>query len=126
MGRKRKKGKLSKFVAIPWELIDSEAWINLSNAARVALIHLKRKVNCPNPGEIYLSYNEMEKIMNRHTFSNAIKQLEEKGFIEVVKKGGLYRLRNAFKLSEKWRFFKTEISSAKNGTTTSAKSGTIE
>ena len=121
---RKKKNKLSRFVAIPWEIIDSQAWQNLTNASRVALIHLKRKVVKPNPGELSLSYQEMEKIMNRHTFSKALKQLENFGFIEKKQYGGLYRRRNFFKLSDKWRRY-GQPSSAKNGTVNGAKSGTV-
>jgi hypothetical protein len=118
-----KKNKLSRFVALPWEIIDSVAWQNLTNASRVALIHLKRKVVKPNPGEISLSYHEMEKIMNRHTFSKALKQLEAFGFITKEQYGGLYRKRNFFRLNEEWRRY-GQPSSAKSGTVTGAKNST--
>lgn len=121
MSRQRK-NKLSRFIALQWEIVDSPAWQYLSNASRVALIHLKRKVTKPNPGEISLSYGEMEKIMNRHTFSKALQQLEKTGFITKEQHGGLYRRRNFFRLSEGWR----KYSSAKSSTVTSAKNGTVE
>jgi DNA-binding transcriptional regulator YhcF (GntR family) len=123
MGRKR--NKLSRFVAIQWEIIDSEAWAALTNASRVAFVHLKRKVTNPNPGELSLSYNEMEKFMNRHTYAKALRELENVGFISKEQHGGLFRRRNFFKLSEEWRRYK-EKSSAKNNTVTSAKSGTVK
>ena len=119
-----RKNKLSRFVALHWEIIDSLAWQKLTNASRVALIHLKRKVVKPNPGEISLSYHEMERIMNRHTFSKALKQLEAFGFIIKEQHGGLYRKRNFFRLSEEWRRY-GQPSSAKSGTVISAKNGTV-
>jgi hypothetical protein len=109
MGRRKRYG-LSRFVALSWEVIDSAAWASLTNAARVALVHLKRKVVKPNPGEISLSYREMEKIMDRHTFSRALRQLEMVGFIEIEQKGGLFRRRNFFLLSDRWRNFQVRIS----------------
>ncbi|MGA2466863.1 MAG: hypothetical protein ABSH06_21260 [Thermodesulfobacteriota bacterium] len=123
MGR-RGKNKLSRFVALHWEIIDSKAWENLTNASRVALIHLKRKIVKPNPGEISLSYQEMEKIMHRHTFATALKQLEQMGFITKEQRGGLYRRRNWFRLSEEWRKY-GQPSSAKNSTVDSAKISTV-
>src|SRR5512139_364986 len=102
---RRRKNKLSRFGALPWEIIDSSAWQQLTNASRVALIHFKRKIVSSNPGEISLSYQEMEKIMHRHTFAAAIKQLEEIGFITKEQRGGLYRRRNFFRLSDEWRRF---------------------
>lgn len=121
---RRRKNKTSRFVALHWEIIDGEAWAALTNASRVALIHLKRKVTNPNPGELSLSYNEMEKIMNRHTFARSLKQLEKVGFISKEQYGGLFRRRNFFKLSEEWRHYRQEAG-AKSGTVTSAKSGTV-
>lgn len=118
---RRKKNKLSRFAAISWEIIDSEAWQALTNASRVALIHLKRKVTKPNPGDISLSYGEMDKIMHRKTFAAAIRQLEKIGFITKEQRGGLFRRRNFFKLSEEWRKF----SSAINSTVDSAKNSTV-
>ena len=110
-------------MALPWEIIDSVAWQNLTNAFRVSLIHLKRKVVKPNSGEISLSYHEMEKIMNRHTFSKALKQLEAFGFITKEQYGGLYRKRNFFRLNEEWRRYGQPFS-AKSGTVTGAKNST--
>jgi hypothetical protein len=122
---RRKKPKLSRFVALQWEIIDSLAWQHLTNASRVAFIHLKRKVVTPDPEEITLSYKEMEKIMNRHTFSGALRQLEHLGFISKEQRGGLYRRRNYFRLSEQWRHYDPS-SSAKFGTVIGAKSDTVK
>ena len=97
---------------LSWEIIDSEAWRELTNAARVAYIHLKRKVTNPNPKEIHLGFAEMagngsapykKRIMRRKTFSTALRLLEEKGFIEKKQSGGLYRKENLFLFTEKWR-----------------------
>jgi hypothetical protein len=99
----REKRKLSRFIALEWAVVDSKAWEELTNPARVAYIHLKRKVTNSTPGEITLSYNEMEKFMNRHTFADALAQLEKKGFIEKTQMGGLYRRRNFFRLTNEWR-----------------------
>ena len=120
----RKKNKLSRFVAIQWEIIDGEAWRALTNASRVVFVHLKRKVTNPNPGELSLSYKEMEKFMNRHTFAKALRELEQVGFISKKQYGGLFRRWNFFRLSEEWRRY-GKGSSAKIGTLTSAKTGTV-
>ena len=108
---RKKKNKLSHFLTIQWEIIDSKAWEALTNASRVAFVHLKRKVTSPNPGELSLSYKEMEKYMNRHTFAKALKELEKVGFISKEQHGGLFRKRNFFRLSEEWRRY-SQTSSA--------------
>ena len=100
---RKKKNKQSRFAAIPWEIIDGQAWQELTNAARVGYVHLKRQVTSPNPGELELSYRKMSKIMDPHTFSNALRQLEKIGFITKEQHGGLFRRKNVFRLSEEWR-----------------------
>lgn len=112
-------------MALQWDIIDSKAWENLSNASRVAFIHLKRKVVKPNPGEISLSYGEMEKIMHRHTFAGAIRELEEIGFITREQRGGLYRKKNFFRFSDQWRKY-DQPSSTKISTVDSAKISTVD
>lgn len=100
---KKKKNKLPPFVPIFREMLKSPAWESLGNASRVAYIHIKAKVVSPTPGDVSLSYNEMERIMERRTYSWALKELEELGFIEKSQRGGLYRRRNFFRLIEEWR-----------------------
>ena len=99
----RKKNRLPPFVAIFKDMLKSDAWEVLSNAARVAYLHLKSKQVSQNNDEITLSFKEMERIMNRHTFSRSIKQLEQYGFIMKEQRGGLYRRRNFYRLSEQWK-----------------------
>jgi hypothetical protein len=104
MPRKGRDGKkLSRFIALPWEVVDSPAWRELTNAARVAYIHMKRKVVNSHPGEITLSFKEMEPIMQRRTFADALTLLEEKGFIKKTQRGGLRRHRNYFSFVNDWR-----------------------
>ncbi len=102
-GRENKKKKLSRLIALEWAIVDSKAWQGLTSSAKVAYIHLKRKVVNSTPGEITLSYTEMEKHLNRRAFSRALTLLEEKGFTERTKRGGLYRRRNFFRFSNEWR-----------------------
>jgi hypothetical protein len=87
-------------------MLQSEAWEAISNPARVAYLHLKSKCYTPNNDEITLSFAEMEKIMDRHTFARALSQLETHGFITKDQRGGLYRKRNYFRISEQWKSFR--------------------
>jgi DNA-binding transcriptional ArsR family regulator len=103
MAWKQKKDKHPPFVAVLKEMLKSHAWEALGNASRVAYIHIKGKSFSRNPGEITLSYNEIERIMERRTFSWALRELEKFGFINRTQRGGLYRRRNFFRLSEEWR-----------------------
>ena len=100
---KRRKNRLPPFVAVFKEMLQSQAWEKIGNPARVAYIHLKGKCCSASVEEISLSFNEMEKFMHRHTFAKAIRELEEFGFVKVIQKGGLYRRRNFYLLSEEWK-----------------------
>lgn len=101
----RKKNRLPPFVAIFKDMLKSQAWEALTNSSRVAYLHLKSKCVTQNNDEITLSFKEMERIMNRHTFSRSIKQLEGHGFITKEQRGGLYRRRNFYRLSEQWKTY---------------------
>jgi hypothetical protein len=107
MGR-NKKNRLPPFVAILKDMLKSEAWGAIGNPARVAYLHLKGKCITAGGCEITLSFKEMERIMNRHTFARALKQLEAFGFITREKRGGMFRKRNYFRFSEQWRTFKKD------------------
>lgn len=103
MGRKRKQ---PPFVMIFKEMLNSEAWESISNPARVAYLHMKGKKCTVHGEEITLSFGEMERFMHRHTFSTAIDQLEECGFIVKSQRGGLYRKRNYYSFSDRWRTYR--------------------
>lgn len=102
-GYRKKKDKLTRFVPLLWDMIDSVAWGRLTNAARVALIHLMRDKDKAGKVELKLTYGQMEAIMKRDTFSRSLKQLEELGFITRTRIGGLYRRTNVFRLTQGWR-----------------------
>ena len=102
-GYKKKQNRFPPFIPIFRDMLKSKSWENLTNASRVAYIHLKAKCVSSNPGELTLSYAEMERIMRRETFSTALKQLETTGFIVRTQRGGLFRRRNFFQLSEGWK-----------------------
>lgn len=104
----RKKNRLPPFVAILKEMLQSEAWGAISNPARVAYVHLKGKCTTAHSGEITLSFKEMERIMDRHTFARSLGQLEAHGFIMKDQRGGLFRKRNYFRISEQWKTFKVK------------------
>ena len=59
-------------MAILKDMLKSEAWESISNPARVAYIHLKSKCVTASNDEITLSFKEMERIMDRHTFVKGI------------------------------------------------------
>jgi hypothetical protein len=110
---KRKKNRISSFVAFPWQLLNSNAYLALKPSSAKALPYFlgKIKVAFGDPAryetEFAFGYGEALRLgFSAATFHGIICDLIEKGFIDGISKGGLrgaggtYSL---FKLSERWR-----------------------
>jgi hypothetical protein len=122
MSSGKKKNRLPPFVAITREMLKSEAWESLTNAARVAYIHLQSKCVSFDQKEVTLSFKEMERIMSRHTYAGAIDQLEECGFIIKAQRGGLFRKRNFYHFIDEWKSYKKKTGVKINSSAVSAPS----
>lgn len=103
MGKKKENKIGFKFTPWPTDVTKSGAWEQLTNAARVAYLHIYECWWFNRKGPVAVSYRAMERIMGRKTYSNALKQLEEIGFIKKTQTGGIFRKRNYFQMSEDWR-----------------------
>jgi hypothetical protein len=103
MERRGKKTKRSAFVLLLWQIWDSWAWGQLTNAARVAYIGILRQKDKPGQTEMEFPYGDAERLMHRKTFKKAIDELLEWGFIMMRQRGGLKRRTNIYSLSEEWR-----------------------
>jgi hypothetical protein len=103
MSRKRKPQIGEPFIPILKHMITSQAFMNLTNPARVAYLLLKAQCNKYGQNEVKYPYSHAEAYMDRHTFQKAISQLIENGFIEKSSCGGLYRRTNVYKFIEAWR-----------------------
>ena len=105
-----RKGNLKKingaFVPIMKDMISSPAFLNLTNASRVAYLLLKAQCCKFDQKEIKFPYSHAEKYMHMHTFAASLKQLEENGFIEKTQEGGLFRRTNIYSLTDKWKTIK--------------------
>ena len=104
------KRKQKLFIQIYHSDYDSKEWRSLHWYSKIAYLRIKRKFN-PNQGEkISVSYREMSDEMSQPTFGKAIKELLKIGFVEIVQKGGLYRKRNYYILSYRWKTLKASPS----------------
>lgn len=112
--KRRQKGtRLPPFVAMPWELLNSRAFIELNNAARVALIYFIGKphmiYNSPDYYDMVFgfSYREAKRLgFPSGTFFKVINELVRHGFLEPERKGGCYgdlKASNCFRLSRRWQ-----------------------
>ena len=96
MRRKYKKDKLPAFVPLEIRmLLQSEAWKKLSGSAAKVYIFLRSKAFGPLQRamqvEIKIPYSiiEADTGLSRQTVRNAIVELENKGFIDLIEQGGL-------------------------------------
>ena len=113
----RGKKRVSGFVGLKWDLLNSLAFKTLTPSASKALPYFLGKVKLPfnDPGLYYsvfeFSYSEARKLgFATATWSRAIRELISKGFIDPVAKGGLRgdgKSCNKYKLSPRWEKFGT-------------------
>lgn len=115
MARQRGKHKerLGPFSPILYEELDSVAYQELSGGAAKAYPYfkridgkVKRKLGDDYNGIFDFTYSEAEKCgFARRTFSRAIDDLIEKGFLDIVKQGGKRGCgmsNSKYKLSSRW------------------------
>lgn len=112
----RTKNKLPPFTHLLNEEMDSKAYLELSGTAAKALMWFKRidgklkgKDRHGYNGIFDFTYTEAVKYgFAKKTFSRAIDELNEKGFITIVKVGGMRgvgRSNSKYSLSTGWRLY---------------------
>jgi hypothetical protein len=71
------------------DVMDSPAWRSLTAYEQAIYLHLVRRYNGRNNGQISLSVREAATAINaaKNTAARALKVLTQKGFISVVKRG---------------------------------------
>ena len=98
------------FVMLPKSIIlgpDCSTWWSLPPGARDIYIMLKAAYNGSNNGSIFLYYSEISKrrikgLQSDKAISSAFKKLESTGWIKRTRIGGLYRFKNAYRLTGKF------------------------
>lgn len=101
MGANKRRKRMPSFVGLPREMLKNPEWrTGLSNSAKILYVHLKHKYVGWNNGEIVLHYSEVMDFMSKSTICRAFKELEEKGWIERMRKiGGEYRFTVQYSLT---------------------------
>ena len=99
---KKKRNNGRPFVMIYKSVLKSQAYEQLSPTEFRAYVHIKANHNGSNNGEIPCPYSQLEGIMARATISRALKGLENKGWIERNKCGGMCRYYRLYKLT--WKY----------------------
>ena len=78
-----------RFIKLTYPLIESEAWRWLRPISQAVYIELRRRFNGSNNGKISFSLAEGARILraSKSSIQKALVELEEHGFIRLVKKG---------------------------------------
>lgn len=113
--KKKKGNRLPPFVPLPWQMLNSKAFIELPPSACKALPYFLGKVKIKfqdvqrYTSEFSFSYKEGNRLgFSPATFSKVIQDLVHFGFIDPIDKGGLRgdcKSNNLFKLSRRWETF---------------------
>ncbi len=77
---------------LPYSMVQSDAWRALSGSALKVLIELYSRFNGKNNGNLCLSYADAAKKLGigHATIKRAFVELQEKGFIRLIKQGFWY------------------------------------
>lgn len=108
---RRKRGGL-QHVGIERRTLREKYWRELCGPAKIFYLHLKARYNGSNNGKIRLPYSAMKDVKgcsSSRQISQAIKELEQKGWITRKTKGGIYRYENLYKLTFKYDFYACEL-----------------
>ena len=97
------KGRRAKnqFLLLRFDMIDSPAWLSLSTNAQALWLHIRRRYNGYNNGEISYSCREAANKLNvsPNTASRNFKELQEKGFIKIALFAGF---QNKHRTASRW------------------------
>ena len=104
--RTMKRGRKGpRFIKLDHPMFDSEAFQSLAHSSVRVLLSIMRKKNGSNgtyEAPIECPYQAMNGYMASATIAKAIRELEEKGFIELARHGGLMKQTNLFVFSGDW------------------------
>jgi len=102
-----------KYYRICQSMFTSKPWLELSIYAHEVYSLMKQKYTrndskgTDNKDDISLTYAETSAVMNKKTFTKAIDELIEHGFIKLVILGRIVRKTNIYGFSEMWEYYGT-------------------
>ena len=104
--------KPKKYLRLTNNMMESKAWESLSCHAIVVYINIKSKYNFTNDDNLSFTYAEGTKLMDKKTFTKAMDNLIDSGFIYIVRQG-LLKQCSIYGLSKEWQYFGTSAFSIK-------------
>ena len=106
---KKKKNKIDGIYSyIEHNIIHSEAWKGLKAHTKWLYFEFKLRWHGDNTRKIVFTYQEAKNIMSIKTFITDRKLLMERGFIDVIKRGGLEKQPMIYGLSDRWKKYGTK------------------
>ena len=109
MGKKKKKRVYEgHFAGIDEKVMGSEAWKGLKANTKWLYFEFRYRFYGDNEKHIIFTYLEARKIMSEKAFIKSRNKLIERGFIDVIKRGGLEKQPTIYGLSDRWKKFGTK------------------
>ena len=111
--RKKRKSK-SEFNAVPpyaqieEKLAYSKASEGLKSHTKWLYVAFRLKYKGDNARDITFTEKEAKRITDWRTFRADYRELIERGFIDLIKRGGFYKEKHIFGLSNRWRKYGTK------------------
>lgn len=105
--------KPKRYLRLTDNMINSNAYQDLSCYAIAVYVAFKNKYNFTNEDNISLTYKEGQKLMGRTRFTKTLDELIEHGFIYIVRQGLLNKC-TIYGLSDGWQYFDTKALEVKH------------
>lgn len=86
------RNETEQYTKIPYAMIKSEAFRNLSGPAMKVLFETRCRYHGANNGNLHLSMDEASRLLGlgKATVQRAFVELEDKGFLKLVERGQWY------------------------------------
>ena len=93
---------------IEHNILNSEAWKGLKAHTKWLYFEFKIRWYTDNTYHIIFTYKEAVKVMSINTFIKCRNKLIERGFIDVINRGGLEKQPAIYGLSDRWKKYGTK------------------
>lgn len=97
--KKKKKTNVPPFVFLNAKTIWSEAFLQLLPSRQILYLNIKSLYNGRNNGKIFISYSDFKDQFSKKTFYDSLEDLEARGWIRRIRKGGKRRFYYLYELT---------------------------
>ncbi|MBA7533765.1 hypothetical protein ES705_26009 [subsurface metagenome] len=107
--KKKNKNKINgNWSYIEHNILNSEAWKGLKAHTKWLYFEFKVRWHTDNTRNIIFTQKEIKKVMAIETFYKSRDQLIERGFIDIIERGGLEKQPAIYGLSDRWKKYGTK------------------